>query len=187
MVPGLCSSLRCYIHFFFFFFLLSSSSSAELGVESWAYWTLGKHWATFPSLFHGHLLIFFCPYLVVYCLHLGQPHKASIISWLTVCGNACVQGAHQPGLSCTEGCLTSAQGYLPSHQQNLIHRQSQLSKTFTKAFWLLPESAVTREVEEQSVRRMVHSQVGGKMCEPSCPLPKLDIFFIKLFILFLRI
>lgn len=153
-------------------------SSAELGVESWAYCTLGKHWATFPSPFHSHLLIFFCPYLV-WCTLRPTPHcQQNPLAGR--CGDTCTQGAHPPVLFCAEGCLTSEQGSLPSRTAEPCSQPEAVVKGLHQGLLAAPGVwCDTWSRRAKRVQRMVHSQVGegrGEMCEPSCSLPKLDTF-----------
>lgn len=168
MVPGLYSSFSCYIHFFPLFFF----SSAELGVESWAYCTLGKHWATFPSPFHSHLLIFFCPYSAR-CTLRPTPHCQQ-----NPLAGRCVETPARKVLtrlcfSVQKAVWHQNKAHSPHVQQNLAPSQRQLSKAFTKACWLLPESDVTHEVEEQKEFREWYIAKWGKGGERCVSLPVL--------------
>lgn len=77
MLPGLCSSLRCYIHFFFFlFFFFCRAGGRVLGL------LCTRQTLSHTSPAHFTADCSFSSVCTQYCLHLGQPHTGSMISWL---------------------------------------------------------------------------------------------------------
>lgn len=151
MVPGQVYSGKKvvigYVHFLdatsissFFFFSFCRAKGRILGLLH-----TGQTLSHTPSPFHGHLLIFFCLYTVVYCLHLGQHHNPSIVSWPAAWAQKCLHERLSP--ACTFPCkrLFEIRTRTPplTYCRILLTGRGSLSKAFTEAFWLLAEQKFT--------------------------------------------
>lgn len=123
-----------------------------------------------PIPFHGHSLIFFCPD--------SQPHDASMAYWLAGvwkhlhagCSPACTFLCTRPFDIRTSVAPLESAG--TRSQVEAVVRG--LHQGFLDAPGVWRNSWSSRGKSSEIL--LVHSQLGGKMCEPSCPLPELDTF-----------